>query len=110
MVDTPQIPAQPILPGRALRIRLPSVPLYAGTLFISALLLFWVQPLIAKMMLPLLGGAPAVWNTAMMFFQIVLLAGYGYAHLLSRWVAPRWQGWAHAGVLLSAIAVLPIGI
>src|SRR6266478_5200238 len=88
MVDTPQIPAQPALPGRALRISLPSVPLYAATLFVSALLLFWVQPLIAKMMLPLLGGAPAVWNTAMMFFQLVLLAGYGYAHLLTRAVRP----------------------
>src|SRR6266566_173717 len=110
MVDTPQIPAQPILPGRALRIRLPSVPLYAGTLFVSALLLFWVQPLIAKMMLPLLGGAPAVWNTAMMFFQLVLLAGYGYAHLLTRAVPPSRQVWIHGAVLVTAVTALPFAV
>ena len=57
---------------------------FAAAIFVSAFLLFWVQPLFSKMVLPLLGGAPAVWNTAMMFFQLLLLAGYGYAHLLSR--------------------------
>ncbi|MBV9046363.1 MAG: transporter, partial [Alphaproteobacteria bacterium] len=56
---------------------------FAAAIFVSAFLLFWVQPLFSKMVLPLLGGAPAVWNTAMMFFQLVLLAGYGYAHLLT---------------------------
>jgi len=110
MADTPQIPAQPIFPPRALRISLPSVPLYAATLFVSALLLFWVQPLIAKMMLPLLGGAPAVWNTAMMFFQLVLLAGYGYAHLLTRAVAPKGQAWIHGAVLVAAVTALPFAV
>src|SRR5260370_37636132 len=110
MVDTPQLPAQPNPPGRALRIRLPPVPLYAATLFVSALLLFWVQPLIAKMMLPLLGGAPAVWNTAMMFFQLVLLAGYGYAHLLTRTVAANRQAWIHGAVLVAAVAALPFAV
>ncbi len=110
MVDTPQLPAQPILPSRALRIRLPSVPLYAATLFVSALLLFWVQPLIAKMILPLLGGAPAVWNTAMMFFQLVLLAGYGYAHLLTRAVPPSRQAWIHGAVLVAAVTALPFAV
>ena len=110
MVDAPQIPAQPILPGRALRISLPSVPLYAATLFVSALLLFWVQPLIAKMMLPLLGGAPAVWNTAMMFFQLVLLAGYGYAHLLTRAVPSSRQAWIHGAVLVGAVTALPFAV
>src|SRR5437870_2967368 len=110
MVDTPQTTAQPILPGRVLRIRLPSVPLYASTLFVSALLLFWVQPLIAKMMLPLLGGAPAVWNTAMMFFQLVLLAGYGYAHLLTRAVPASRQAWIHGAVLVAAVTALPFAI
>src|SRR5438309_931903 len=107
MVDTPQLPAQPGVPGHALRIGLPSVPLYAATLFVSALLLFWIQPLIAKMMLPLLGGAPAVWNTAMMFFQLVLLAGYGYAHLLTRTVPPNRQTWIHGAVLVAAVTALP---
>ena len=110
MVDTPQLPTQPILPSRALRIPLPSVPLYAATLFVSALLLFWVQPLIAKMILPLLGGAPAVWNTAMMFFQLVLLAGYGYAHLLTRAVPPSRQAWIHGAVLVAAVTALPFAV
>ena len=52
---------------------------FAATLFVSALLLFWVQPMIAKMLLPLLGGTPTVWNTCMVFFQATLLAGYAYS-------------------------------
>ena len=58
--------------------------LYAATLFVSALLLFSIQPMFAKMVLPKLGGAPAVWSVAMVFFQTVLLGGYAYAHLLNR--------------------------
>ena len=58
--------------------------LYGLTLFVSALLLFSIQPMFAKMVLPKLGGAPAVWSVAMVFFQTVLLAGYAYAHLLNR--------------------------
>jgi hypothetical protein len=107
MSDMPQTPARSLLPGRAQRISLPAVPLYTATLFVSALLLFWVQPLIAKMMLPLLGGAPAVWNTAMMFFQLVLLAGYGYAHLLTRAVPPSRQVWIHGALLITAVTALP---
>jgi hypothetical protein len=87
-----------------------ALPLYAATLFTSAFLLFWIQPLVAKMMLPLLGGAPAVWNTAMMFFQLLLLAGYGYAHLLTTRVRSVHQPWVHGAVMLSALAVLPVGI
>jgi hypothetical protein len=79
MADVPQPPTPSLSLARVQSIGIPVVPLYAATLFVSALLLFWVQPLIAKMVLPLLGGAPAVWNTAMMFVQLVLLAGYGYA-------------------------------
>jgi hypothetical protein len=84
------------------------VPLYAATLFLSALLLFWIQPLVAKLLLPLLGGAPAVWNTAMMFFQLILLAGYGYAHLVGRHVPERRQGWIHVAVLTAALFFLPV--
>lgn len=62
--------------------------LYAATLFVSALLLFSIQPMFAKMVLPKLGGAPAVWSVAMVFFQTVLLAGYAYAHLVNRLLAP----------------------
>ena len=58
--------------------------LFSVTLFTSAGLLFWIQPLIAKTLLPLLGGAPAVWNTCLLFFQTMLLLGYVYALVLSR--------------------------
>lgn len=82
--------------------------LYAATLFISAFLLFWIEPLFTKMALPLLGGTPSVWNTTLMFFQVMLLAGYFYAYLLTRHVAPRWQLWIHVAVAATGLAVLPI--
>ena len=62
---------------------------FAGTMLLGAFLVFSIQPLFARMALPLLGGAPAVWNTAMVFFQSALLAGYAYAHCLSRCLGPR---------------------
>ena len=81
------------------------MPVFAAAIFTSAFLLFWVQPLFSKMILPLLGGAPSVWNTAMMFFQLVLLAGYGYAHLLTRRVASlRWQILIHSAVVAIGLA------
>src|SRR2546430_350026 len=84
--------------------------LFAGTLFGSALLLFAVQPMFAKMVLPILGGAPSVWSVAMVFFQGALLVGYAYAHLLSR-TLPAGQGaLIHLGVLAAAAFMLPIGI
>jgi hypothetical protein len=64
------------------------LPVFAGTLFVSAVLLFSVQPMFTKMVLPLLGGSPSVWSVAMVFFQATLLAGYAYAHGLSRWLDP----------------------
>src|SRR5215212_9936806 len=70
-------------------------PVFALTLFTSAALLFWVQPLVAKMLLPLLGGAPSVWNTCMVFFQALLLAGYAYALLLSQRLSLRNQAILH---------------
>ncbi|HEV2800162.1 MAG TPA: fused MFS/spermidine synthase [Pyrinomonadaceae bacterium] len=82
--------------------------LYAATLFVSASLLFWVQPMLAKMLLPLLGGTPAVWNTCMLFFQAMLLAGYAYALAVSKWLTLRWQIVVHALVLLSATLAFPI--
>src|SRR5437879_8666287 len=59
---------------------------FTATLFVSALLLFSVQPMIAKLILPKLGGSPSVWAVSMCFFQAVLLAGYGYAFALNRWL------------------------
>jgi spermidine synthase len=87
------------------------MPVFAAAIFTSAFLLFWVQPLFAKMILPLLGGAPSVWNTAMMFFQLVLLAGYGYAHLLTRRVdSLRWQIVIHGVVVAIGLAFLPFAL
>src|SRR5260370_22782833 len=78
--------------------------LYALTQFVSATLLFLVQPMVGKLILPFLGGTPAVWNTCMVFFQALLLAGYTYAHLLSRRLGLRTQVLVH-GALLLAVAV-----
>lgn len=83
--------------------------LFALTLVLSAFLLFSVQPMIAKEVLPQLGGAPAVWTTCMVFFQAVLLAGYLYAHALTSRLNVRRQVMGHALLLLASIAFLPIG-
>jgi len=84
--------------------------LYAATLFVSALLLFSIQPMFARMVLPKLGGAPAVWSVAMVFFQTVLLAGYAYAHLLNRMLSPRWAALFHLALLGVTATMLPISI
>lgn len=87
------------------------MPGFAAAIFTSAFLLFWVQPLFSKMILPLLGGSPSVWNSAMMFFQLVLLAGYGYAHLLTRYVASlRRQIVIHGAVIAAGLIFLPFAV
>ena len=73
--------------------------LFAATLFVSASLLFMVQPMVAKMVLPLLGGSPAVWNACMVFFQALLLLGYLYSHHISGKYSPRKQWMIHLLVL-----------
>ncbi|MEA2937549.1 MAG: hypothetical protein QOC56_1053 [Alphaproteobacteria bacterium] len=95
-----------ILPG-ALRL---APALFAATLFLSALLLFLVQPMFTKMVLPRLGGAPTVWSVAMVFFQAALLAGYAYAHLLVRRLSLGVGALVHLGVLAAAALTLPIAI
>ena len=82
--------------------------LFMATMFVGAGLLFWIQPMFAKMVLPLLGGSPAVWNTAMVFFQAALLAGYAYAHWLSRCFEWRTQLIVHLIVLGAAFWFLPV--
>ncbi len=78
--------------------------LFATTIFLSALLLFWVQLFIAKMLLPRLGGTPAVWTTCMLFFQVLLLAGYSYVLVTITWITPRKQAVLHIVlILLSAL-------
>ena len=86
------------------------VPVYAFTLLLSAALLFSVQPMFSKMILPLLGGSPQVWNTAMLFFQVALLAGYGYAHLTTCYLSVRAQAILHIVLLVAFTCVLPFGI
>src|SRR4051794_36223477 len=82
--------------------------LYSVTIFLSAFLLFEVQPVIAKMILPWFGGTSAVWSTCMLFFQLVLLLGYIYAHWLHRRFAPRRQAIFHSVVLALSLTSLPI--
>jgi hypothetical protein len=82
--------------------------IYALTVFLSAFLLFQVQPLIAKYILPWFGGTPGVWTTCMLFFQILLFGGYAYAHLTSRWLSARTQAGVHTALLLAACVALPI--
>jgi len=81
---------------------------YAGTIFLSSFLLFLVQPLIARLILPWFGGSAAVWTTCMLFFQALLLAGYAYAHWLTRLSNKRTEAVIHTVLLLAAVATLPI--
>ncbi|MEI8383025.1 MAG: fused MFS/spermidine synthase [Planctomycetota bacterium] len=80
---------------------------FAITVFGSAFLLFLVQPLLGKYILPWFGGSPSVWTTCMLIFQALLFFGYAYAHLLSR-LPLRWQATLHAGMLVAAVCTLPI--
>src|SRR5271157_5455837 len=82
--------------------------LYALTISLSAFLLFAVQPIIAKMILPWFGGSSAVWSTCMLFFQAVLLLGYVYAHWLHQKAGARLQAVLHMGFLAASLAALPI--
>src|SRR5690349_14866150 len=75
---------------------------YAVTIFTSAFLLFQVQPLISKFILPWFGGSPAVWTAAMLFFQLALFGGYLYAHLTSTYLKPRGQFVLHLALLAVA--------
>jgi hypothetical protein len=72
------------------------VLLFAATLFLSSLLMFALEPIVAKTVLPILGGTPMVWNTCVLFFQILLLGGYAYAHGVTNWLGPRLSGAAYA--------------
>ncbi|MFQ5730584.1 MAG: spermidine synthase [Planctomycetaceae bacterium] len=85
-----------------------SVVAFAATIFLSAFLLFQVQPLLSKFILPWFGGSPAVWTTCMLFFQSLLFGGYAYAHLLSQRLSPRWQMLVHSGLIFAALCLLPV--
>src|ERR1700730_12961362 len=83
---------------------------YVAAIFLSAALLFAVQPMFTKLVLPRLGGSPSVWSVAMVFFQAALLAGYAYAHFLMRFVSPRNAVIVHIMVMVVAAFWLPLSI
>jgi hypothetical protein len=82
---------------------------FSAAIFVAAGLLFLVEPMVGKLILPIAGGTPAVWTTSVLFFQVVLLCGYGYAHLVSR-LRPRFQAGVHLVVVGAALLALPIAI
>ena len=90
MLDTPQIGAAPVARASASVAAWPHaatralVPLFTTTLFLSSFLMFAVEPMVARQILPVLGGVPMVWNGCVVFFQAALLAGYGGAHVLTQ--------------------------
>src|SRR6187401_2349026 len=98
--------AAPVAPARSRAL----VVTFTATLFTRAFLMFLVEPMIARMVLPLLGGAAAVWNTCLVFFQAVLLCGYAYAHASTRLLGPRRQAAVHVVVMLAPLACLPIAL
>ena len=83
--------------------------MYGLTIFLSAFLLFQVQPMMGKMVLPWFGGSASVWTTCMLFFQALLLIGYLYTHWLVNKLSPKRQSWLHGLLLLACLLILPIG-
>jgi hypothetical protein len=81
---------------------------YAGTIFVSAFLLFQIQPMVSKAILPWFGGTPAVWTICLLFFQTLLFAGYAYAHFTNAWLTPRRQAAVHIIVIIAALAMLRV--
>lgn len=88
----------------------PVVVVFAATLFVSSFLLFLVEPIVARMILPILGGAPMVWNGCVLFFQCLLLAGYAYTHGTNTWLGPRVGAAVYVVLLLVPFAFLPFVI
>lgn len=97
-------------PNDGSRAALPRWPafLFATAVFLSAFLLFQIQPLISKAILPWFGGTPSVWTTCMLFFQMLLCGGYLYSHLVTAKLPPRWQSGLHVALLLITLAFLNI--
>src|SRR5687768_3565354 len=82
--------------------------IFGLTIFISAFLLFQVQPLVSKHILPWFGGSPAVWTTCLLFFQTLLFGGYLYAHLGRQRLTPRHQAMLHFVLIVAAVALLRV--
>jgi len=102
MEATIEVAAQAKAPGHTL------VGFFAPTILLSAFLLFCSEPMVGKMMLPLMGGSASVWITCLLFFQLMLLAGYAYAYVLERLASVRTQMLVHAGLMIVAAFLLPI--
>lgn len=90
--------------------KLSPVILFAGTLFVSAMLMFVLQPMFGKLLLPLLGGTPAVWNTCMVFYQTILFGGYLYAHWLTSRSGQQRQIQIHTALLIFSLFALPVAL
>ena len=86
------------------------VSVYTLSIFLSAVLLFSIQPMFAKMVLPMLGGAPQVWNTCMVFFQAALLGGYAYAHYSISIFGLKRQFYIHLILIITVFAFLPFNL
>ncbi len=99
---TNTLPAQPACTRDWLALN------FALTVFVSAFLLFQIEPLISKFILPWFGGSPAVWTTCLLFFQVVLFCGYAYAHLSTRFLAPKWRVIVHIALLVVALSLLHV--
>ena len=99
-----------VAPGPDMADNAKMLALHVITVLVSAGLLFLVQPMFARMVLPMLGGSPSVWNTALVFYQMTLLAGYAYAHLLTRWLTVRRQAIVHVCIVVAAFLCLPIAL
>src|SRR4051812_16020597 len=82
----------------------------ALTTFVGSALLFVIEPMIARQLLPITGGVPGLWNMCVVFFQFALLAGYAYSHLVTSRASPVAQSWLHGALLLASLATLPIAI
>ncbi|HZI78081.1 MAG TPA: fused MFS/spermidine synthase [Vicinamibacterales bacterium] len=113
MLDSPQVGAVPLAasvsswPGTATRVL---VPLFAATLFLSSFLMFTVEPMVARQMLPVLGGVPMVWNGCVVFFQAMLLAGYGGAHVLTRGLVAPARLPVYAAVAVVPLTIMRLGV
>src|SRR6185436_4003466 len=83
--------------------------LFAAAIFLSSALLFWLEPLFGKMVLPLLGGAPPVWNACILFNQVALLIGYAWAHAAGR-LGDRRHAVIHLGLEMAALLFLPFSV
>jgi hypothetical protein len=102
---SPPLTARPAVRARVLQL---AIPLFTAAIFLGSSLLFLVQPMFAKLLLPRMGGSSSVWNTCVLFFQTMLLLGYVYAHVSTKWLGVKRQAAVHLVVLLLPFAVLPL--